>query len=868
MSFGRLRTRRGQQRIRLTGSGDFDNANQRGSFHASTWRTTARSTAIIDGIGALRELAAPRRRACPRGRPGSSSTCEGAQAAASTSSSIRAEAEADARAARRRSATCARSATRRSTASSTTHYHGSSMPRRPNGAVRRAGSTSDDGYVATACSSRSERHSSRARRRVVVTMTSPTSARRPCQSRPPPRRPRRGRDGAKLLQRKLSGARCRSRLKIWRYDSSHGRARAEGVRGRRARGGDAPRLPRHRQGPARRHARLPQELPDDDLRLVRHAHGRRRRARVQDAHVRRSRRAGHVPGDLGDGQPADRQGPRRRHGRRSGRSSARRARGCSPATSEPPDGKEYLHLAGAHERHPQGVALHQLRLLRLRVQRDGVRPASSSARRRSRRRCASSATRATARSVERLEELQRRARHLGLHALLLLQRALPEGRRPARRDREARRRVDQARHRPRHGREAREVVRHARRRRPAGCARRSSCRRRRASSRRSSRRGSRSGSREAARCRCRSRRTSRRTCSEARALHDLVHDAGPPRLRSGSCRASARCRGSSTGTTATRDAIRTARARSRGRSCRARTAAPPAGGDQGMGSRTQADVTPGAEPTRKPRRRDEKVAYYKGCLASLSAKELDISTQALAPKLGLELEELESVTCCGAGDIHEAEPDYYLHLNARILAYAAATGADTLMTVCNVCTLNLRQANWQLQGRRGAARARQREPRRGRRAARTSGDVDVRHLLWLDRRGRGLRAAEAGRAQGPEGPEDRAVLRLPDPAAVEDPGLRGSRPAVVARADHRGVRRRGDRLPGEDQVLRLPDHPGARGDGARRADPADRAGDGGRRRRDGDAVPALPPLARRVAVEAARGDRAATSACRSCTSRS
>ena len=30
----------------------------------------------------------------------------------------------------------------------------------------------------------------------------------------------------------------------------------------------------------------------------------------------------------------------------------------------------------------------------------------------------------------------------------------------------------------------------------------------------------------------------------------------------------------------------------------------------------------------------KKVAYYKGCLASLSAKELDISTQALAPKLG------------------------------------------------------------------------------------------------------------------------------------------------------------------------------------------------------------------------------------------
>ena len=66
--------------------------------------------------------------------------------------------------------------------------------------------------------------------------------------------------------------------------------------------------------------------------------------------------------------------------------------------------------------------------------------------------------------------------------------------------------------------------------------------------------------------------------------------------------------------------------------------------------------------------------------------------------VGLELVELESVTCCGAGDIHEAEPDYYLHLNARILAYAEATGCEMLMTVCNVCTLNLRQANFMLQG--------------------------------------------------------------------------------------------------------------------------------------------------------------------------
>jgi succinate dehydrogenase / fumarate reductase cytochrome b subunit len=131
-----------------------------------------------------------------------------------------------------------------------------------------------------------------------------------------------------------------------------------------------------------------------------------------------------------------------------------------------------------------------------------------------------------------------------------------------------------------------------------------------------------------------------------------------------------------------------------------------------------------------------RVAYYKGCLASLSAKELDTSTQALAPMLGIELEELKAVTCCGAGDIHEAEPDYYLHLNARILAYAKATGCDTLMTICNVCTLNLRQANFQLQGD-DALRARVSENLERVGAPPYDGSVEVKHFLWLIAEGDG-----------------------------------------------------------------------------------------------------------------------------------
>jgi succinate dehydrogenase / fumarate reductase, cytochrome b subunit len=145
-----------------------------------------------------------------------------------------------------------------------------------------------------------------------------------------------------------------------------------------------------------------------------------------------------------------------------------------------------------------------------------------------------------------------------------------------------------------------------------------------------------------------------------------------------------------------------------------------------------------------------RVAYYKGCLASLSAKELDTSTKALAPKLDLELVDLEAVTCCGAGDIHEAEPDYYLHLNARILAYAEATGADTLMTICNVCTLNLRQANHVLQGDE-AVLNRVNDNLRAVGVPPYSGGIDVRHFLWMVAEGEGYELLKQSAHRGLKG---------------------------------------------------------------------------------------------------------------------
>ena len=179
----------------------------------------------------------------------------------------------------------------------------------------------------------------------------------------------------------------------------------------------------------------------------------------------------------------------------------------------------------------------------------------------------------------------------------------------------------------------------------------------------------------------------------------------------------------------------------------------------------------------------KRVAYYKGCLASLSAKELDISTQALAPKLGLELDELESVTCCGAGDIHEAEPDYYLHLNARILAYAEQTGCDTLMTICNVCTLNLRQANWQLKND-DELRARVNANLETVGVPPYAGTVEVKHLLWLIAEGDGYELLKTVAHKGLKGLKIAPfygcqILRPSKMLGFEDPDRPWSLEAII-----------------------------------------------------------------------------------------
>jgi len=90
-----------------------------------------------------------------------------------------------------------------------------------------------------------------------------------------------------------------------------------------------------------------------------------------------------------------------------------------------------------------------------------------------------------------------------------------------------------------------------------------------------------------------------------------------------------------------------------------------------------------------------KLAYYPGCVAQESGKELDKATRWVCRKLGIELAEFPTFSCCGSGFIDEANPVLNTALNARNLAIAEKAGLD-ILTICSTCTGMLKLANVRL----------------------------------------------------------------------------------------------------------------------------------------------------------------------------
>lgn len=86
-----------------------------------------------------------------------------------------------------------------------------------------------------------------------------------------------------------------------------------------------------------------------------------------------------------------------------------------------------------------------------------------------------------------------------------------------------------------------------------------------------------------------------------------------------------------------------------------------------------------------------KYAYYPGCSLSSTGIEYGISTEAIAPLIGLELKEIEDWNCCGASSAHCTDHQLALALPARTLAQAEAMEMD-IAVPCAGCFNRLRGA--------------------------------------------------------------------------------------------------------------------------------------------------------------------------------
>jgi succinate dehydrogenase / fumarate reductase cytochrome b subunit len=123
-----------------------------------------------------------------------------------------------------------------------------------------------------------------------------------------------------------------------------------------------------------------------------------------------------------------------------------------------------------------------------------------------------------------------------------------------------------------------------------------------------------------------------------------------------------------------------------------------------------------------------KVAFWPGCVSKGACPELYVSTKAIAGPLGLELKELESAPCTGAGVLSEQNPPLADALNGLTLAMAESEGAS-LMTICSTCQGVLSQHNHYLKNdkermeRANATLAPQGFTYRG--------TTTVKHMLWM-----------------------------------------------------------------------------------------------------------------------------------------
>jgi heterodisulfide reductase subunit B len=89
-----------------------------------------------------------------------------------------------------------------------------------------------------------------------------------------------------------------------------------------------------------------------------------------------------------------------------------------------------------------------------------------------------------------------------------------------------------------------------------------------------------------------------------------------------------------------------------------------------------------------------KIAYYPGCTLTEKAKGFDRTAREVARRLGIDMEELQNWTCCGAAFPQVTDNIMQLVAPTRNLNYAREQSPDrTLMTMCAFCYNMLKRTN-------------------------------------------------------------------------------------------------------------------------------------------------------------------------------
>ena len=117
-----------------------------------------------------------------------------------------------------------------------------------------------------------------------------------------------------------------------------------------------------------------------------------------------------------------------------------------------------------------------------------------------------------------------------------------------------------------------------------------------------------------------------------------------------------------------------------------------------------------------------KLAYFPGCSAESTARDMHMSSLAVAKALGIELVEPEGWSCCGATAGHQTDRVLTTSLSAANLTKVQDMGLDMVLN-CAACFGRMKMANHELQDpdmRQKVAEAVGRD---------YDGSVNVRHLL-------------------------------------------------------------------------------------------------------------------------------------------